>query len=1129
MRILFFVFFLAGTITSFSQQQFPIESVLQKGHARQVECMAFSPDGRYLATGSYDFSIKLWDIASGKEIRTFSHHTLRVNSIVFSKDGKYILSASSDNTACVVDILTGTVDKKFVLEKEQLVKACFSPLENYVMLKDNRSDLFVWNRQSQTLVSKVETPFNAQLFPEIMSPDETKILEYDSYKGVNVVNVKTKDSILFLPFDKPYNMYFSPDGTTISVGSIKLFAEVFNATTGVLKQHLVYNEEIRCEGCNTLIRYSNNSKLLLTSSGRTGINLWNVQSGKLLKTFLNDDDNFDFMAFSPDDSYVLAQRDDETFVWDVSSGKLMISTNNEGLWYFPDFSKNNMLATASANNTATVWSVEKQKKIKTLQGFLNKARTDGLKFQQSSWFDVAVLNVLNAKPAFAVNPNGKEMVKGKIDSIAYVIHLETGQIIHRLTGHSKQVIACQYSPDGTMIATAGGDGDIRFWDTKTGNFIRKIDAHSELIFDIAFSRDGNQLASASWDGSFRVWDVKTGAYLRRISLDQSSPLRLKYTPQDLYILCSDNGKNFKLWETDSGEEFRKLVGHTDFVFDFDFDPDGTKIVSAGKDGKVKIWDLLNGMQIGKYSGHIAAVNAVAWDPLNRFIASGGNDKSIRLIDSKTCKEIRQFNVSMGAIAGLQFTKDGNKLISVTTDGVIQIWDMNQMQEIYTYIQIDRENWLSKTPSGHFDGSAGALKHINYVSGLSVIAVDALFEKFYSPKLIQRIMSGEVFKNPGVGISEQMKEAPGLELQIGNAQERGIDIDLDSIVWYTEKIQVEMTLTDNGGGLDELRIYNNSKLIQTELFVNEKTNVGKTITKTFELPIQTGENKISAVALNKNRVESQEKSMTIYFDGLQSDIDLYILAIGVDKYQNPSYQLSYALNDAKAYLKEIDKGATPIFKTINKQFLKDEETTKAAIKNNFDNIATVAGPEDVFLFYFAGHGTMSMGNDKSESSFYLIPYDVTKLYGDDQLLADKAISANELLEYSKKIKAGKQLFVLDACQSGGALEAVSVRGASREKAIAQLARSTGTFFLLASGAVQFASEAKELGHGLFTYAILEALTGKADGGSFDKKITANELKSYVEDRVPELSEEYMLTPQFPTGYSFGQDFPIVILK
>ena len=146
-----------------------------------------------------------------------------------------------------------------------------------------------------------------------------------------------------------------------------------------------------------------------------------------------------------------------------------------------------------------------------------------------------------------------------------------------------------------------------------------------------------------------------------------------------------------------------------------------------------------------------------------------------------------------------------------------------------------------------------------------------------------------------------------------------------------------------------------------------------------------------------------------------------------------------------------------------------------------------------------------------------------------MLNEKAISATEIMEFSKNILAGKQLFVLDACQSGGAVNAFAQRGAKREKAIAQLARSTGTFFLTASQDIQFANESGNLQHGLFTYAILEALSGKADGGTNDKKITVNEIKTYVEDRVPGLSEEYQGSAQYPTGYSFGQDFPLVIVK
>jgi len=132
-----------------------------------------------------------------------------------------------------------------------------------------------------------------------------------------------------------------------------------------------------------------------------------------------------------------------------------------------------------------------------------------------------------------------------------------------------------------------------------------------------------------------------------------------------------------------------------------------------------------------------------------------------------------------------------------------------------------------------------------------------------------------------------------------------------------------------------------------------------------------------------------------------------------------------------------------------------------------------------------------------------------------------------MNISISIAAEKQLFILDACHSGGAIESFAVRGSEREKALAQLARNTGTFFLTAAQDAQYANEVGKLNHGLFTYALLEILQG--DIGDEDQKVTVSEIKAYVEERVPELTEEYHGSPQYPTGYSFGRDFPIVILK
>jgi uncharacterized caspase-like protein len=134
---------------------------------------------------------------------------------------------------------------------------------------------------------------------------------------------------------------------------------------------------------------------------------------------------------------------------------------------------------------------------------------------------------------------------------------------------------------------------------------------------------------------------------------------------------------------------------------------------------------------------------------------------------------------------------------------------------------------------------------------------------------------------------------------------------------------------------------------------------------------------------------------------------------------------------------------------------------------------------------------------------------------------------ELKEYLTKIKSTKQIVLMDACHSGGALKNMSTRAlGGDEKAIVQLARSSGVVWIASSGSKQFATEFEVLKHGVFTYALLEALDGKGNNNS-DNKITVNELKFYMEERVPELTKQHGGDAQYPTSYIHGNDFPITV--
>jgi WD40 repeat protein len=1130
------IVFCFGVLFANAQTPPPLETIIQKGHLKYVTCTAFSPDGNYVLTGSLDNTVKLWNAQSGKEIRAFNRHTERLRSVTFSPDGKSILTASGDQTAVVFDVLTGKVkaviDNKAVTT-DYLRKAIFSPDGSKILTMTHRNEIFVYDAQTGELIGTHAKEFAATIHPLWFSPDGSKLLRYHKYDKAKIVDPTTGKTLDSLVFDKTLSMSFSPNGKYVALGSSKLFAHIFDAETGKDLHQLKIDEAKKCDGCKTRIAFSNNSKYLATGTGEQyGIALWDVAKGSKLTTYkVAKGERINYILFSPNDKYVMVGNDKYIYAFDAHSGAKRFELKSEFISYYtPSFSPNSKyILVPGANNTTEMWDVGSKRKARTFQGYLNHTRDDGLKFSYQRWDQAGILKYISRKSNIALSSDGVDLLKGNVDSVAVIMDTYTGKVKREFRGHSKVVIAADFSPDGKHMVTGSGDWTLKLWEVETGKEIRTYKGHRELIFDVKFSSDGKYIASGSWDGLLRIWETETGKEVQYIKMDKASPYSIRFTPNDLYVVTGDLGEKLKMWEVDSGEEFRTYVGHTDVTASMDFSPDGKTMVTGSWDGKVKVWDVLTGMQLRKFTSHKGGVNAVAYDTNGEFIVSGSSDRTIKFWDTKTGKEIATLTGHSSAIASLQLRSDSEYLFSCSVDGVVKRWDLQTMKEQYTYIQIARNEWLAKNPAGYFDGSAKALKLVNYVSGMDVVAVGSLFEKYYTPGLIKRITDGEKFDETGQNINEMIKATPGVDITLYDSKKRAIDTQSDSIYrWKTPVMPITVNFSDEGEGIDEVRVYNNGKLIFNESLSSAPVFRGGTKTsREYEIKLTDGTNKISAIVVNEKRTESYPAAVEVIYSGEAAKIDLYVVTIGINKYKNPAYELNYAINDAKSFLKTVKKGADTLFNRVQEHFIKDSDANKENISTIIAGIEKEIGPEDVFLFYYAGHGVMSE-DKKKQSDFYIVSYDVTNLYDDNEKIKAKAISASELMEFSRKIAAEKQLFIIDACHSGGALSAFATRGVAREKALAQLARSTGTFFLTASQDAQYANEVGSLEHGLFTYAIMEALQGKADSGS-DDKVTVNELKSYVEDRVPELSEKYKGSPQYPTSYSFGQDFPIVIVK
>jgi uncharacterized caspase-like protein len=176
------------------------------------------------------------------------------------------------------------------------------------------------------------------------------------------------------------------------------------------------------------------------------------------------------------------------------------------------------------------------------------------------------------------------------------------------------------------------------------------------------------------------------------------------------------------------------------------------------------------------------------------------------------------------------------------------------------------------------------------------------------------------------------------------------------------------------------------------------------------------------------------------------------------------------------------------------------------------------PQDAVLIYLAGHG------ENINEKWYFIPHELT--YPEREAdVKSKGISSDELSAQIKNIKALKILVLIDACKSGAVL--VAFRGFEDRKALSQLSRSTGVHIVAASTKDQFAAELKDLGHGVFTYTLLQGLGGKAADQGWS--VTVRKLMGYVEDQLPEITKKYKQETQFPVVDSRGMDFPPAITR
>jgi WD40 repeat protein len=672
----------------------------------------------------------------------------------------------------------------------------------------------------------------------------------------------------------------------------------------------------------------------------------------------------------------------------------------------------------------------------------------------------------------AFDVSGKRVVT-IMDKKATIWNIEKCIKIADITQHKSNICIFAFNPDGESFVTCSEDGVSKIWDIQNGQLM------ANLFYQGTNSKNDLNLNNNRIDSSFYYKVPITGADNARYSRDGTLLITNSYTGQRVNSLYQYNSV---FWDSKKGVFLFIIPG---YFCDISSD---NRIVLTAKDGQLNVWNAATGKQLFTIAGEF----------------NGG---------------------------GIFSNDDKYILISKGEDGEVDVYNTKNGKFLYKFLIVDSTDYFSQIPSGYYTCSGRASKLLHYITkDLKIITFDQLDTKYNRPdKVLESIGSTDTaLINAYRQAYYKRIEKLDIDTSSFNNDYNVPEADFENrdnidIEQKKPDLQLKLTAKDKTTKLDRYNIWINEVPLygqRGKSLRNTNTNELKSLSVNVQLT--PGKNKIEFSVYNENGIESYRQPLYVNYipTGNSQKERTYFVGIGINKFASNTNPLSWCVKDIRDLAMKMKEKMGSQFVILDTLF--DQQVTLEKIKKLKAELLKT-GINDKVIIAYSGHGLLSKKYD-----YYLSGYQV-----DFKNPETGGIPYEELEGLLDSIPARKKLLLLDACNSGevdkkkdrnlgnntnngesgtvgkgpGETQVVGVEKNKlglensfdlMRELFVNVNKGTGATVIAAAQGYQSALEQNKLGHGVFTYSLLEAL-------SRNSSMKVSELKKWISEQVVKLTE------------------------